>query len=225
MNKRFIAIISVCGFLFVLFSFAIWKFSSRKTNHGTEVTDSDFGNSESHAKSLFDDPEFSDAPNPEELELAQAEVLWPFALEKKPNRKEEIKEEWRDFAAKYPKNFYIPREIKTGMTEAEEKEHLEMLDSFTAMDASFSASIAREKWSEKPSSEEPNPSDRPSAKTQRAYFDFKINELESRIQMVEYWIENKHPSGDVKLSAEKDLKLWKTELTALKEVRSQVPNS
>ncbi|TGL90966.1 hypothetical protein EHQ68_06015 [Leptospira congkakensis] len=225
MNKRFIGIISVCGFLLVLFSFVIWKFSAQKTTQQVNVTDSDFGNSESHAKSLFDDPEFADAPNPEELELAQAEVLWPFALEKKPNRKEEIKEEWRDFAAKYPKNFYIPREIKTSMTEAEEKQHMEMLDSFTAMDASFSASIAKEKWSDKPSGEEPKAADRPSAKTQRAYFDFKINELESRIQMVEYWIENKKPSGEVKLSAEKDLKLWKTELTTLREVRSQVPNS
>lgn len=225
MSKRFIGIISVCGFLLVLFSFVVWKFSSHKTNKQTEVTDSDFGNSESHANSLFDDPEFSDAPNPEELELAQAEVLWPFALEKKPNRKEEVKEEWRDFAARYPKNFYIPREIKTRMTEAEEKEQLEMLDSFTAMDASISASVSKEKWSDKPSAEEPNATDRPSAKTQKAYFDFKINELESRIQMVEYWMENKQPAGDVKVSAEKDLKLWKKELATLKEVRSQVPNS
>ncbi|MCT8333000.1 hypothetical protein NUH30_04890 [Leptospira sp. 85282-16] len=225
MNKRFIGIISVCGFLLLLFSFVVWKFSSEKSNKQVDVTDSDFGKTESHAKSLFDDPEFADAPNPEELELAQAEVLWPFALEKKPNRKEEIKEEWRDFAAKYPKNFYIPREIKTRMTEVEEKEQLEMLDTFTAMDASFSASISKEKWSDKPSAEEPNSTERPSAKTQRAYFDFKINELESRIQMVEYWMENKHPSGEVKQSAEKDLSLWKKELASLKEVRSQVPNT
>ncbi|TGM58223.1 hypothetical protein [Leptospira vanthielii] len=225
MSKRFIGIISVCGFLLVLFSFVVWKFSSHKTNKQTDVVDSDFGNSESHAKSLFDDPEFAEAPNPEELELAQAEVLWPFALEKKPNRKEEIKEEWREFAAKYPKNFYIPREIRTRMTEAEEKEQLEMLDSFTAMDASFSASISKEKWSDKPSTEEPGAKEKPAAKTQRAYFDFKINELESRIQMVEYWMENKHPAGEVKQSAESDLKTWKRELTTLKEVRNHVPNS
>ncbi|XDD43813.1 hypothetical protein AB3N58_05545 [Leptospira sp. WS60.C2] len=225
MSKRFIGIVSVCGFFLVLFGITIWKFSSEKTKQTAVVSNSDFGSSEKHASSLFDDPEFADAPNPEELELAQAEVLWPFALEKKPNRKEEIKEEWRDFAAKYPNNFYIPREIRAPMTEAQEKEQLEMLDSFTAMDASFSASLSKEKWSDKPSAEEPNASERPSPKTQKAYFDFKINELESRIQMVEYWLENKKPDGDVRGSAEKDLQIWRKELANLKEVRSQVPNS
>lgn len=225
MSKRFIGIISVCSFFLVLFGITIWKFSSSKTKQTTVVSNSDFGSSEKHANSLFDDPEFADAPNPEEMELAQVEVLWPFALEKKPNRKEEIKEEWRDFAAKYPNNFYIPREIRAPMTEKQEKDQLEMLDSFTAMDASFSANVSKEKWSDKPSTEEPNVNERPSAKTQKAYFDFKINELESRIQMVEYWLENKKPTSDVKSSAEKDLQIWKKELATLREVRNQVPNS
>ncbi|EOQ87442.1 hypothetical protein LEP1GSC202_2877 [Leptospira yanagawae serovar Saopaulo str. Sao Paulo = ATCC 700523] len=225
MNKRLIGILSVCGFFLVLFCITLWKMSGTKSNENQVVTDTNFGSSEKHANSLFDDPEFADAPNPEELELAQAEVLWPFALEKKPNRKEEIKEEWRDFAAKYPNNFYIPREIRTPLTENQEKEQLEMLDSFTAMDASFSASVSKEKWSDKPSAEEPNVGERPSPKVQKAYFDFKINELESRIQMVEYWLENKKPSGDVKSSAEKDLQLWKKELASLKDVRNQVPNT
>lgn len=225
MSKRFIGIISICGFFLVLFGITIWKFTSEKNKQTTVVSNSDFGSSEKHANSLFDDPEFADAPNPEELELAQAEVLWPFALEKKPNRKEEIKEEWRDFAAKYPNNFYIPREIRAPMTEKQEKEQLEMLDSFTAMDATFSANQSKEKWSDKPSAEEPSTAERPSSNTQKAYFDFKINELESRIQMVEYWLENKKPDSDVKGSAEKDLQIWKKELATLREVRSQVPNS
>ncbi|ABZ93725.1 Hypothetical protein LBF_1201 [Leptospira biflexa serovar Patoc strain 'Patoc 1 (Ames)'] len=225
MSKRFIGIISICGFFLVLFGITIWKFTSEKNKQTTVVSNSDFGSSEKHANSLFDDPEFADAPNPEELELAQAEVLWPFALEKKPNRKEEVKEEWRDFAAKYPNNFYIPREIRAPMTEKQEKEQLEMLDSFTAMDATFSANQSKEKWSDKPSAEEPSTAERPSPNTQKAYFDFKINELESRIQMVEYWLENKKPDSDVKGSAEKDLQIWKKELATLREVRSQVPNT
>ncbi|MCW7495665.1 hypothetical protein ND860_03950 [Leptospira levettii] len=225
MSKRFIGILSVCSFFLALFVFSIWKFTSDKTKQDTVVSNSDFGSSEKHANSLFDDPEFAEAPNPEELELAQAEVLWPFALEKKPNRKEEIKEEWRDFAAKYPNNFYIPREIRAPLTEKQEKEQLDMLDSFTAMDASFSASQSKEKWADKPSSEEPNAGERPSPKAQKAYFDFKINELESRIQMVEYWLENKKPDSEVKGSAEKDLQVWRKELATLKEVRNQVPNS
>ncbi|TGN17713.1 hypothetical protein EHS15_16190 [Leptospira idonii] len=176
------------------------------------------------AKSLFDDPEFADAPAPEEDELSQAEKLWPFALERQPNRKEKIKEEWRDFAAKYPKNFYIPKEIRPAMTEAEEKEAKENMETFTALEANFASSISKNKWSE-PNGNPPSEPSRPAPAEQKIYFDYKIHELESRIQMIEYWMENNQTAAADKLNAERDLKVWKKELSTLQEVRSQVPKS
>ncbi|TGN10099.1 hypothetical protein [Leptospira ilyithenensis] len=195
--------------------------NSSKKNLGMDESDPSF---ETSAKHLFDDPEFADAPYPEDDELSQAEKLWPFALEKKPDRKEKVKEEWRDFAAKYPKNFYIPKEIRPPRTEAEEQQAQELLEDFTAMDASFASFISKNKWSE-PGNNPPSAGpERPAPAKQRAYFDYKIYELESRIQMIEYWMENQ-ASATEKVNADKDLKVWRKELSSLQEVRSQVPQT
>jgi hypothetical protein len=177
----------------------------------------------STAKSLFDDPEFAEAPTPEDDELSQAETLWPMALEKKPDRKEKVKEEWRDFAAKYPKNFYIPREMRPTRTEAEEKAAAQALDDFTSVEASFASDLSKNKWADAGSS--PSEPKRPAPAKQKAYFDYKINELESRIQMIEYWMQNNMADARDKANAEKDLKLWRRELATLEEVRGQVPKS
>lgn len=223
MNKRSKIILGLCGALFFAFIYVLVNLNSKSETPESRVSNTDADFKVPHATHVFDDPEFVEAPSPEELDFAQAEVLWPFALEKKPNRKEQVKEEWREFAAKYPKNFYIPREIKQKLTESEEKEQLDLLDDFTAMDASFSSSVASSKWNEGNPKETPLAKPEPSK--QRRYFDYKIHELESRIQMVEYWMETKQPQADAKQNAEKDLKLWKSELSSLKEVRSQVPNT
>lgn len=223
MNKRTKVILTFCAGLLVGMVFLLVNTNSKTEGQVSSMEREESDYHSKHATTVFDDPEFAEAPTPEDLDLAQAEVLWPFALEKKPNRKEQVKEEWRDFAAKYPKNFYIPREIKQRLSEKEEKEQLDFLDDFTAMDASFSSSVASSKWDlGNPPSE---PSSKPEAAKQKRYFDYKIYELESRIQMVEYWMETKKPSAEVKQNAEKDLKLWRTELSSLKEVRNQVPNT
>lgn len=223
MNKRTKVILTLCAGLLLGMVFLLVNTNSKTEGQVSSIEKEESDYHSKHATTVFDDPEFAEAPTPEDLDLAQAEVLWPFALEKKPNRKEQVKEEWRDFAAKYPKNFYIPREIKQRLSEKEEKEQLDLLDDFTAMDASFSSSVASSKWD---MGNPPNePSSKPDAAKQKRYFDYKIYELESRIQMVEYWMETKKPSAEVKQNAEKDLKLWRTELSSLKEVRSQVPNT
>jgi hypothetical protein len=178
----------------------------------------------STAKSLFDDPEFADAPTPEDDELSQAETLWPAALERKPDQREKVKEEWREFAAKYPKNFYIPREMRPTRTQSEEKEAQANLENFTAMDASVASDLSKNKWADPGSSPGAEPK-RPAPAQQKAYFDYKIHELESRIQMIEYWMQNNLSNATDKVTAEKDLKLWKKELSSLEEVRNQVPKS
>ncbi|MDF3819387.1 hypothetical protein P3G55_05730 [Leptospira sp. 96542] len=223
MNKRLIVLLSVCG-LVLVGSIAL-LFKGQGDTITTNKTKLDMNSSESKriADFIFEEPEFADAPNPEEMELAQAEVLWPFALEKKPNRKEEVKEEWREFAAKHPNNFYIPREMRPKPTEAEEKIQIQTMETFAAMDAMQAASVSKSKWSDAANAKEPNV--RPEPKDQKVYFDYKIHELESRIQMIEYWMENKQPTSATRLSAEKDIQLWKKELTSLKEIRSQVPNT
>ncbi|MDZ4727514.1 MAG: hypothetical protein SH817_15255 [Leptospira sp.] len=221
-NKWIIGGLGLLALVFVTF-FLFSGGKEEKETKNNNLSDED-RSIRSTAKSLFDDPEFADAPTPEDEELGQAETLWPFALERKPDRKEKVKEEWREFAAKYPKNFYIPREMRPTRTEAEEKAAAQTLDDFTAMDASIAADLSKNKWAEVGSTPGAEPK-KPAPEKQRAYFDFKINELQSRIQMVEYWMENNQPNANDKINAQKDISLWKKELSVLEDVRSQVPKS
>ncbi len=213
------------GFIALILT-TILLFTGDRQNGKLDLTNSDDDldrSVRSTAKSLFEDPEFAEAPTPDDDELSQAETLWPSALERKPDQREKVKEEWRDFAAKYPKNFYIPKAMRPVRTEAEEKEAVQMLDDFTAMDASFAADLSKNKWAENSST--PVEPKKPAPEKQKAYFDYKINELESRIQMVEYWMQNNAANANDKVNAEKDIKLWKKELATLQEVRSSVPKS
>ncbi|GBF48671.1 hypothetical protein LPTSP4_01710 [Leptospira ryugenii] len=216
-----LAVIAVGLFAYLLFDANSEKNGQKFSSKQWEKDSSD----SISANSLFDEPEFSDAPRPDDDELGQAETLWPFALEKKPNRKEQVKEEWREFAAKYPNNFYIPREMRPSLTAEQEKENQVLLEDFTAVDASIAAELSRGKWSEPGSNPSAEPSSRPTASKQKAYFDFKIHELESRIQMIEYWMEKQPSLGAEKATAERDLKLWRQELSSLQEVRNSVPKT
>jgi len=209
----------------VLVTFFLFTSGKENQSSNNAKVDEDSERSiRSTAKSLFDDPEFAEAPTPDDDELSQAESLWPMALERKPDNREKVKEEWRDFAAKYPKNFYIPKAMRPARTEAEEKAAVQALDDFTAMDASIASDLSKNKWADAGSTPGAEPK-RPAPAKQKAYFDFKINELESRIQMVEYWMQNNGVNASDKANAEKDIKLWKKEIATLEEVRNQVPKS
>ena len=52
-----------------------------------------------------------------------------------------------------------------------------------------------------------------------------MRELESRIQLIEYSIENSGITGDKLSIARKDMTSWKKELSELQEVEKKIPNS
>ena len=60
---------------------------------------------------------------------------------------------------------------------------------------------------------------------QRIYIGFKTRELESRIQLIEYSIENSGINGDQLTIARKDISDWKKELSQLQDVERRIPNS
>lgn len=176
------------------------------------------------------DPYFPDAPHPfnEDPELEdQAKKLWPeaFRPKKTPEEKEQIRKEWTDFVARYPKNLYIPSEFRPALSEAEEKESRERLDAVTSIESRNAVSRSLGKYAE-PGNEPKAPSESSvNPKEQRAFISYKIDELESRIQLIEYTIQQGKLSPDQIGIANQDLLVWKKELTDLRQVQSQIPGS
>lgn len=170
---------------------------------------------------------FPEAPRPEEDVRAEVEKLWAHALEPKdPKRKERVRKEWQDFAQKHPTNIYIPNEIRGPLTEAEEKDIIETLDSFTSMEAKFASYIASNKYAE-PGTEAPERISEKDAdpKEMAKYFEYKVRELESRIELLEYTMEKARLSSVDEANAKKDIDELKKQLVNLKEMQAQVPRS
>ncbi|TGM08914.1 hypothetical protein EHQ76_02900 [Leptospira barantonii] len=176
------------------------------------------------------DPYFPDAPHPfnEDPELEdQAKKLWPEAFKprKTPEEKEQIRKEWTDFVARYPKNLYIPSEFRPALSETEEKEARDRLDAVTGMESRNAISRSLGKYAE-PGNEPKAPTESSvNPKEQRAYISYKIDELESRIQLIEYTIQQGKLNPDQVGTANQDLLVWKKELTDLRQVQSQIPGS
>ncbi|WP_078129082.1 hypothetical protein [Leptospira alexanderi] len=176
------------------------------------------------------DPYYPDLPHPfnEDPELeVQAKKLWPEAFRPKmtPEEKEEIQREWTDFIARYPKNLYIPAELRPPLTEAEEKELRERLDTFTDVESRNVSTRFLEKYSEPGKEPELSSESNVTPKEQLVYINYKIEELESRIQLIEYTIEQEKLDSNQIEIAKQDLKDWKDELSELKQVQSQIPRS
>ncbi|EQA64793.1 hypothetical protein [Leptospira alexanderi] len=176
------------------------------------------------------DPYYPDLPHPfnEDPELeVQAKKLWPEAFRPKmtPEEKEEIQREWTDFIARYPKNLYIPAELRPPLTEAEEKELRERLDTFTDVESRNVSVRFLEKYSEPGKEPELSSESNVTPKEQLVYINYKIEELESRIQLIEYTIEQEKLDSNQIEIAKQDLKDWKDELSELKQVQSQIPRS
>ncbi|EPG81348.1 hypothetical protein [Leptospira santarosai] len=176
------------------------------------------------------DPYYPDVPHPfnqdPELEV-QAKKLWPEAFRPKmtSEEKEEIQKEWGNFIARYPKNLYIPAELRPPLTEAEEKEVREKLDTFADVESGNISVRFLEKYSEPGKEPEFSSELNVTPKEQLVYINYKIEELESRIQLVEYTIQQKKLDADQIEIATQDLIDWKGELSELKQVQSQIPRS
>lgn len=225
MNKKFLIIGGVA--LAILALVILFKPSTgkKKTTQSNNAQESDTVSSSSGFSN------FSDAPSPssENSSLeAEAEKLWPH-LAKQDNsakKKEKVREEWSAFASKYPKNFYIPAEMKAPMTEAEMAEKRKEVDIVSKIESKIAVAEVSAKKSE-PGSTPPKAPSKPDVtpEEQRIYIGFKTKELESRIQLIEYSIDNSGISGDQLTTARRDIAGWKKELTDLQDVEKKIPNT
>lgn len=167
---------------------------------------------------------YADAPKPN-LDPEEVFKLWPDLQNPQKVNKEEIEKQWMDFVQRYPNNFYIPTKY-LNLTEEQLKERQKQLETFTFLESKYAslkvklnknAQIGKDGPEE--IEEEINPEE------QRIYFNYKIQELQSRIELVEYWLENQGESIDPqqKQIASQDLMEWKKELEEYKKLLKEIP--
>ncbi|TGK00968.1 hypothetical protein EHO59_13695 [Leptospira semungkisensis] len=214
----------VVGLLIILcFSILLWPEKESKSpsleEEASEVVNRKYGTS---------NLEFPDAPHPfqEDPDLeGQAKRLWPAAFKEKKTKeeREKIKDEWADFAVKYPRNIYIPREFKPPLSQEDEKKARERLDKVTSAEAKFALFRNAGKYAQ-PGSLANRPNDpNISPEEQKAYFGYKIAELESRIQLVQYAIQQGRMDSSQIPQANSDISVWQKELQQLQQISSSVP--
>ncbi len=227
MNKKFLIIGGIALALIALAFLFLPSAGKKKT--ANKNTTSETNETVSSTSGGFSN--FSDAPAPanEDSALdAEAEKLWPHLAKQDTSakRKEKVREEWNAFATKYPKNFYIPAELKAPMTEAEAAEKRKEIDIVAKMDSKLAVMEINARKSE-PGSAVPKAPGKADVtpEEQRIYIGFKTKELESRIQLIEYSIESSGINGDQLTIARKDISSWKKELTDLQDVEKKIPNS
>ncbi|TGK18137.1 hypothetical protein EHO61_11880 [Leptospira fluminis] len=215
------------GFLaFVLLLFILWPEKSRKIKSVSQETETVL----ERRRNLTSGIEFPEAPHPfqEDPELeGQAKRLWPHAFgpKKTDSDREKIREEWAEFALKYPKNIYIPAEFRPPLTEEQEKKARERLDLVTAAESQFAIGRNAGRFAEPGATPPQSTEPQVTPQQQRAYLEYKIQELESRIQLVEYTIQQGQMDPAQVSEANQDIAQWKSDLQQLTQTLNIVPSS
>ena len=218
-KSRIYIIIAVVAVLLVAI---IWLLSSP----GDGKDDIVEGPGGTPARESFDrDPsgvEWPDAPAPD-ISAEEIRRLWPDLYLPRPDR-EEVARQWKEFSDTHPDNLYIPSRFQTPLTEAQEKARRETLDLVSSVETRLAANQAKARNAE-PGEDGPDaPSESPvKPEEQRQYFQYRIKELESRIQLIQYFIENGEPDKQQRNMAAEEIATWKKELEEYQEVMKQIP--
>ena len=154
-------------------------------------------------------------------ELEQVQKLWPDVFRKDPRDPEKVKQEWRDFAARYPVNFYLPPAFRKPTTEEEKKAHRKRLDIYTDVAVRFARIGTKAKYAE-PGKPIPSTDEGFTFEEQQTYFNYRIQELESRIQLLDYATEKNGLDADQITRAKKERAEWQKELDDMKKKLSEI---
>ncbi|MCE9599931.1 MAG: hypothetical protein K8S54_18370 [Spirochaetia bacterium] len=218
MNRTLIVALSAIAGVILLAVIAYLVMERKETGPGGPIA----GGPEGQFKDLY-----PDAPNPmEDPELAeQIKNLWPDVTKPKPDR-DAVRREWSDFVKKYPNNIYVPDEFKSPLSESQADERRKTLDTVASVETKFGNMRAAAK-SAQPGQDGPAAPAQATAtpQEQTVYFDYKIQELQSRIQLVEYMLSNGEPDAEQKASAQKELLQWGRDLENYKKLKASIPGN
>ncbi len=169
---------------------------------------------------------YLDAPKPN-LDPEEVFKLWPDLQNPQKVNKEEIEKQWIEFARKYPNNFYIPTKY-LNLTEEQLQQRQKELETFTYLESKYSAFKSKLNKEAKPGIDAPEIKEISiEPEEQQIYFQYKIKELQSRIELIEYWLENEgnNLTSQQKELAEQDLQQWKKELNEYNKLLKEIPSN
>lgn len=165
------------------------------------------------------------APDPaEDIEkLDEIRRLWPDIDRPRPDRAA-VRREFQEFAARYPENIYIPAQFLPEQSQEQKDESRRTIDVVGSVESRLAAQRAQARGAA-PGQEGAEAPLQPTLapEEQQRYFSFKVRELESRIQLVEYAMEKGRLPEDQQQTAESDLARWKKELEEIRAVQAQIP--
>ena len=213
MNKKLLLVagLVIAGLIILIFLLGPGQEGS-KTDGGIDIS----GGTNTPA-------DYKDAPPPtgDVEQMEQIRNLWPDAFEKKTDKKEAVIKEWKELAAKYPKNFYIPDEFKPALSDEEKAEKIKRMNTFLAVESQSAALRAKLKYAPTGATP-PAATEGVTAEQQKVYFEYRINELESRIQLLEFAMDRQGLDKDQVASAAEDMEKWRVELKELKKVQASI---
>jgi hypothetical protein len=173
---------------------------------------------------------WAEAPLPaDDLEkMEEYRNLWP-DIDDAPADREAVREQWKEFAARYPQNIYIPNEYLSELSESEIKERRELLDTIGTIESGLASARVAARKDDAPAAGKEGPEAPAEAdvtpEQQRKFFDYKIQELESRIQLVQFTIEKGRMDADQLPDAQQELGEWQAKIEEYKKVRATIPGS
>ncbi len=201
--------------LFIILIFYFW-FIRKETQESQESPDQELSK-----KEIYKDYD-SDVPKPY-LDPDEVLRLWPDLSQKVTDNSEQVKEEWKEFAKLYPNNFYIPADFLNLSSQDLEK-RLETMEKFVDLESRFAGIRSRyENEILSPDEEKEILMDKEVTKEdQKLYFDYKVRELESRIQLVEFWLSKGNIDEQQLQIAQDDLDQWNKELQNYKKILEEI---
>jgi hypothetical protein len=168
---------------------------------------------------------YLDVPKPN-LDPEEVFKLWPDLQNPQRVNKEEIEKQWIEFARKYPNNFYIPTKY-LNLTEEQLQQRQKELETFTYLESKYASIKSKLNKEAQPGVDGPEAIKEinPEPEEQRTYFQYKVKELQSRIELIEYWLENEgaNLNSQQKELAEQDLQQWKKELNEYNKLLKEIP--
>ncbi len=168
---------------------------------------------------------YPDAPDPAtDPEIAdQIRNLWPDVFKPRPD-KDQVRREWMDFAKQYPNNIYIPDEFKAPLSDEDRKQRQETLEAVGGMESQIAAQRGQAR-SAIPGQPGPGAPPQPTVTPaeQKLYFNYKISELQSRIQLIDYMLKNSTVTDEQKANADKEMATWNKELAEYQSLLKKIP--
>lgn len=153
--------------------------------------------------------------------------LWPHLRQGEPTREHQtqVQAQWNRFAQAHPDNLYLPAYLQSSLTPEQVRAARQRLDNTTAVATQMAVQSHAARYLQPGQEPPPAPAAPVDPAVQRDFLDYKIRELESRLQLVQFYLTNGKPSADKRAAANKDIKQWTQELESLRQARAAVPNT